>query len=109
MLIFVVVEFQSLPMEFQVITGYVCLTCSQKHDLILSILCQNSVHHNLSQGVVDSDPCEHGSAGQRVDRAVHERVEPDETDHLIREVFGGLDPWIIRLAGTLKDKIKQFD
>lgn len=77
------------------------LTCSQEHDLILPVLCQNSVHHNLSQGVVHPDACEHGSAGQRVHGAVHQRVEPDETDHLIREVFGGLDLRVIRLAGTL--------
>lgn len=84
-----------------------CLTCSQEHDFILSILCKNSVHHNLSQGVVHSDTCEHGSASQRVDRAIHKRVESNETDHLIREVFGGLDPWIICLTGTLKGQNKK--
>lgn len=92
-------------MEFQERKG-LCLTCSQEHNLILSILCQNSVHHNLSQGVVHTDTCEHWSASQRVDRAIHKRVESNETDHLIWEVFGGLDPCIICLAGTLMKTIK---
>lgn len=86
-----------------------CLTCSQEHNLILSIFCHNSVHHNLSQGVVHPDTCEHRSAGQRVDRAVHERVESNETDHLIWEVFGGLDPCIISLAGTLTERMHSVD
>ncbi|TNN48364.1 hypothetical protein EYF80_041443 [Liparis tanakae] len=64
---------------------------------------QNSVHHNLSERVLHPDSCEHGPAGQRVDGAVHEGVEPNEADHLIGKVFGGLDPRIIRLAGTLKE------
>lgn len=83
------------------------LTCSQEHDLVMSILCHNSVHHDLSQGVVYSDSCEHGSASQGVDRAMHKRVESNETDHLIWEVFGGLDPWIICLAGTLGGQNKR--
>lgn len=76
-------------------------TCSQEHDFILSVFRHHSVHHNLGQGVVGSDACEDGAAGQRVDGAVHERVEPNEADHLVREVFGGLDPGVVGLAGTL--------
>lgn len=86
-----------------------CLTCSQEHNLILSIFCHNSVHHNLSQGVVHPDTCEHRSTGQRVDRAVHEGVESNETDHLIWEVFGGLDPCVISLAGTLMERMHSVD
>lgn len=76
-------------------------TCSQEHDFVLSVLCRHPVHHNLGQGVVSSDPCEERPAGQRVDGPVHERVEPDEGDHLVREVFGGLDLGVVGLAGTL--------
>lgn len=85
------------------------LTCSQEHNFILSILCRNPVHHNLSQGVVHSDTRENRSSGQRVDRAMHERVKSNETDHLVWEVFGGLDPCIVGLAGTLMETIKKDD
>lgn len=85
-----------------------CLTCSQEHDFILSILCQNSVHHDLSDGVVHSDTCEHRLASQRVDRAIHKRVESNETDHLIWEVFGGLNLCVICLARTLKEENKNM-
>lgn len=35
-------------------------------------------------------------------------METDEADDLIWEVFGGLDPWIIGLAGALKGRKKEF-
>lgn len=80
------------------------LTCSQEHDLILSIICQNSVHHDVSQGVVHPDTCEHRASRQRVNGTIHERVESDEADNLIWEVFGGFDLGIVRLTGALRDK-----
>lgn len=73
----------------------------------MSILRQDSVHHNLGKGVVHSDACEHRSASQRVDGVIHERMESNETDHLIWKVFRGLDPRVIRPAGTLKDQVKK--
>lgn len=79
-----------------------CLTCSQEHNLILSIISQNSVHNNVSQGVVHFDTREHGATTQGVHRAIHQRVESNKSDNFIREVFGGLDPWIICLAWALK-------
>lgn len=84
-------------------------TCSQEHDFVLSVFRHHSVHHNLGQGVVGSDVCEDGAAGQRVDGAVHERVEPNEADHLVREVFGGLDPGVVGLAGTLVGRMSSTE
>lgn len=92
-------------MKCGISSGGLCLTCPQEHDLILSILSQNPVHHNLSQGVVHSDTSEHRLASQRVHRPIHKRVEPNEADHLIWEVFGGFDLCIIRLTGTLMETI----
>lgn len=84
-------------------------TCSQEHDFVLSVFCHHSVNHNLSQGVVLSDTCEERPAGQRVDRAVHERVEPDEADHLVWEVFGRLDLGIVGLTGTLMEGMSSTE
>lgn len=86
----------------QKLGGEVWLTCSQEHNLILAIICQNSVHHNVSQGVVNFDTCEHRTTSERVDRAIHQRVESNKSDNFIREVFSGLDPWIICFAWALK-------
>lgn len=36
-------------------------------------------------------------------------MESNETDHLIREVFGGLDPCVISLAGTLTERMHSVD
>lgn len=84
------------------------LTCSQEHDLILPIICHNPVHHNVSKGVIHSDTCEDRSSSQRVNWVVHQRVKSNKTDHLIWKVFGGLDSWIIRLTGALKNKRKMI-
>lgn len=84
----------------------VCLTCSQEHDLIRSILRQNSVHYNLSEGVVHADAREHGPSGQSVDGAIHQGVESNETDHVVREVFGRLDLCVVRAAGTLMEQVE---
>lgn len=84
-------------------------TCSQEHDFVLSVFCHHSVDHNLSQDVVRSDACEERPAGQRGDGAVHERVEPDEADHLVREVFGRLDLGVVGLAGTLMEGMSSTE
>lgn len=86
----------------QKLGGEVWLTCSHEHNLILAIICQNSVHHNVSQGVVNFDTCEHRTTSERVDRVIHQRVESNKSDNFIREVFSGLDLWIICFAWALK-------
>lgn len=87
--------------------GELYLTCPQKHDFILSVLCQNSVHNDLGQCVVHPHTRECWSASHRVDGPIHQGVESDETDHIVWEVFSGLDPCIICFAGTLENKCFQ--
>lgn len=84
-------------------------TCSQEHDFVLSVFGHHSVDHDLSQRVVRSDAREERPAGQRVDGAMHERVEADEADHLVREVFGGLDLGVVSLAGTLVEGTRSSE
>ena len=81
-----------------------CLTCSEEHDLVLAVLSGDAVHHDLRERVLGAHQLEDGPAVQREHRAVHQRVEAHEADHLIGEVLGGLDLRVVRLAGALRGR-----
>lgn len=65
------------------------------------------VHHNLGEPIVHVDAREHRRSRHRVHRLVHQRVPPDETDHLIREVPGGLYERIVGLAWALNEREQE--
>lgn len=62
-------------------------TCTNKHDIILPILCLHSVNHNLFQLVRNVGLHQHRLAKCREHRAPHQRVAAGELQHRVREVL----------------------
>lgn len=66
-------------------------TCPNEHDIVLSVLCLHSVHHQLGELVVHVCPHHDGTPAYRVHWVVHGWVTPGEGDDIIREVLGGVE------------------
>lgn len=78
-------------------------TCSDKHDIVLSVGSAHSVHGDLREAVVHISADKNGPPGHGVDGVVHKRVVPCKLDHIVRESLGGLKA-AKRLTGTLMEE-----
>lgn len=67
---------------------FLLCTCANKHDIILSILCFDSVYNQLGELVVHICPHHDGSPTYRVHWVVHGWVHPGEGDDIIGKVLG---------------------
>lgn len=67
-------------------------TCADEHDVILSVLCLHSVHHQLGELVVHICPHHDGAPPYGMHWVVHGWVTPSESDDIIGEVLGGVEP-----------------
>lgn len=83
-------------------------TCANKHDIILSVLCFDSVYHQLGELVVHICPHHDGSPPYRVHWVVHGRVHPGEGDDIIGKVLGGVKTSEC-LTGTLRMRHEMAD
>lgn len=81
-------------------------TCSNKHDIVLSVGSAYSVHGDLHEAVVHISADEDRPPGHGVDRIVHERVVACKLNHIIRETLSGLEA-TKSLTGTLMEAKKN--
>lgn len=83
------------------------LTCSYKHDIILSISSAHSVHSDLGEAVVHVGPDEDRPPCHRVHWVVHERVVTGKLNHVVWETFCRLKA-AESLTGTLREGNKTI-
>lgn len=68
--------------------NHMTFTCANKHDIILPVLCFDTVNHNMFQLVRNVGLHKHGLAQGWVHRLPHQRVAASKVQHRIREVLG---------------------
>lgn len=90
------------PLQFLWMKVWFEGTCSEKHNIILSVFSDYVIHHYLRQSVVHIDSLEGWCSCHWVHWLIHHRVPPYETDDIIRKVSGGFNQRIIGSAWTLK-------
>lgn len=83
-----------------------CITCANKHDIILAIGGTDSVHSDLREAVVDVSSDEDGPPAHRVDRVIHQRVVTCKLNHIVWEALCRLKTAKC-LTGTLKEENKH--
>lgn len=81
-------------------------TCSNKHDIVLSVGSAHSVHGDLREAVVHISADKNGPPGHGVDGIVHKRVVPCKLDHIVRETLSGLKAAKC-LTGTLMEEMEM--
>lgn len=84
------------------------LTCSDEHDVVLSVLRLHAVHHDLPQRVRDVGLDQHRPPQRRVHRAPHERVAAGEVQHRVREVLGAGE-LSARLVGDFTGTLRKIN
>lgn len=81
-------------------------TCSNKHNIVLSVSSAYSVHSDLREAVVHISPDEDRPPGHGVDGIVHERVVACKLNHIVWETLSGLEAAKC-LTGTLMEAEKN--
>lgn len=81
-------------------------TCSNKHNIVLSVSSAYSVHSDLHEAVVHICADEDRPPGHGVDGIVHERVVACKLNHIVWETLSGLEAAKC-LTGTLMEAEKN--
>lgn len=77
-------------------------TCAKEEHIVVAALSLQPVHQQLPQPVGNVGTEQDGPAAQRADGLPHQLVGAHKADHLVGEVLGGAQQWVVRLAGALQ-------